>query len=449
MKKPTVFISYSHADRHFVDKLTKSLEATGVDVWFDKWKIKVGDSITQKINEGIGASDFLIVILSRTSVKSKWVREELDAATIRNVEEDKHAFILPVLIEDCKMPTLLQHRKYANFKDDPEQAFQELLEVIQPAVEQLEEMPGQPAAFSWSKAVKVLGPLLLVVILAILAVWTFVVKPWRTATPTNALTPTATTTNTPELFATPTSPALTEISFIEPIRKQICRELRDIQDSGVGDEEAYAEIARRWGITVDDVKAIAAECIEMTPIPPTPMPTQPPQPTPEPPTPVEAAPTPTPRTDCTEGPKSPECYEVDIYTKDGTVLTNVELKCGPKSIGMVGVTSNATIRFTDKLEDIRAEIFPERCLNFSCISRIDFLEMNEDESSAVASYIENRSDYFYGRQWRKVKITLYDGGIWDNVYVYDKCSFKSTYEVGPLDALDPTTIVIRPKENCK
>jgi formylglycine-generating enzyme required for sulfatase activity len=133
-KKPTVFISYSHADSRFVDELADKLKASGVDVWIDKWKFKVGDSITHKINEGIGASDFLIIVLSCASVKSKWVREELNAALIKNVEEEKHAFILPVLIEEWKIPPLLQHRKYANFKDDPEQAFQKLLEVIRPEV---------------------------------------------------------------------------------------------------------------------------------------------------------------------------------------------------------------------------------------------------------------------------------------------------------------------------
>jgi formylglycine-generating enzyme required for sulfatase activity len=132
VKKPTVFISYSHADKRFVDGLANRLKASGVDVWIDTWMIKVGDSITDKINEGIGTSDWLIVVLSSTSVSSRWVKEELNAATVKNIEEDKHAFILPVLIEKCEIPSLLRHRKYANFKDDPEYAFQELLEVIRP-----------------------------------------------------------------------------------------------------------------------------------------------------------------------------------------------------------------------------------------------------------------------------------------------------------------------------
>jgi formylglycine-generating enzyme required for sulfatase activity len=134
VKKPTVFISYSHADREFVDRLAEKLKTSGVNVWIDKWMIKVGDSITDKINEGIGASDWLIVVLSCASVSSKWVREELNAAMIRNIEQGKHAFILPILIEECELPIILRHRKYANFKDDPEYAFEELLEVVRPGL---------------------------------------------------------------------------------------------------------------------------------------------------------------------------------------------------------------------------------------------------------------------------------------------------------------------------
>jgi len=133
MTKPTVFISYCHADSGPVDWLADELEAGGVDVWIDKWKIKVGDSITERINEGITASDFLIVVLSRSSVNSRWVKEELNAATVKKIEEEKHAFILPVLLEDCEIPALLRDKKYANFADDPQQAFRELLDVILPS----------------------------------------------------------------------------------------------------------------------------------------------------------------------------------------------------------------------------------------------------------------------------------------------------------------------------
>ena len=75
-------------------------------------------------------------------------------------------------------------------------------------------------------------------------------------------------------------------SFVMPIRVQIFRELMALQDSGVGYEEACEEAARRWGITVDVVKAIDVEGVQKGWLTPTPKPT----PSPGPPT---ATPTPT------------------------------------------------------------------------------------------------------------------------------------------------------------
>lgn len=103
------------------------------------------------------------------------------------------------------------------------------------------------------------------------------------ATPTLAPTSIPVPTNTPGLLATPTPPALTEPSFIEPIRKQIFRELTFLREDGVEREEAYEEIAQRWGITVDALEVIALEGVEKGWLMPaataTPIPLPPTQPT--------------------------------------------------------------------------------------------------------------------------------------------------------------------------
>jgi hypothetical protein len=129
--KATVFVSYSHADSSFVDRLVEDLKKGNINVWIDKWMIRVGDSITGRVNEEISSSDFLIIVLSASSVNSKWVREEINTALIRNIEHGKQAYILPLLIEDCEVPPLLRHRKYANFKDDYTKGYLELTEAIQ------------------------------------------------------------------------------------------------------------------------------------------------------------------------------------------------------------------------------------------------------------------------------------------------------------------------------
>ena len=54
------------------------------------------------------------------------MREELDAAMMRQVAEGG-TFVLPLLLEDCTVPPLLAHRRYADFRADYSTALSELL----------------------------------------------------------------------------------------------------------------------------------------------------------------------------------------------------------------------------------------------------------------------------------------------------------------------------------
>lgn len=126
---PQVFISYSHRDMKFADKLANALTSDGINVWYDHWKIRVGDSIIRKIQEGITTSNFLIILLSKNSTESRWVEQELNAATIKNIES-YGVFILPVLVEKCLIPTFLSDKKYADFTQDFSSAYKELLTAI-------------------------------------------------------------------------------------------------------------------------------------------------------------------------------------------------------------------------------------------------------------------------------------------------------------------------------
>jgi hypothetical protein len=126
-----VFVCYSSADKRFVDHLALQLRSHGVEVWYDDWEIKVGDSIVEKVFDGLSKSDALIVVLSAESVKSRWVTEELNTAAIRRID-DNDILLLPVLREDCDIPTVLRQLRYADFRDDTEDALMELLDAIQP-----------------------------------------------------------------------------------------------------------------------------------------------------------------------------------------------------------------------------------------------------------------------------------------------------------------------------
>lgn len=125
----SVFISYSNKDRDFVSKLAFDLKNLGINVWFDQWDLKVGDSITSKIADAIKAQDYLIAVLSRSSVNSSWVQKELNTGLMRELEE-KRVFVLPIIIESCAIPFLLSDKIYADFRKDYSLGLNKLLEVF-------------------------------------------------------------------------------------------------------------------------------------------------------------------------------------------------------------------------------------------------------------------------------------------------------------------------------
>jgi hypothetical protein len=124
-----VFISYSHDDSEFVDKLALNLVQRNVYIWLDKWELSVGDSLLDKIQAAITEASALIIILSKSSVKSGWVRKELNAGLVRELDE-KRVIVLPLLLEDCEIPMFLKEKMYADFRNDFDKGLQSVSEAI-------------------------------------------------------------------------------------------------------------------------------------------------------------------------------------------------------------------------------------------------------------------------------------------------------------------------------
>lgn len=131
MAPQRIFLSHTATDKPFIEWLAIALRAHGIEVWFDKWDIKVGDSIVSKINDGLHASDNLLVALSTASVDSDWVKEELNAAQMRQLC-DKKIRVLPALIEPCDVPPLLAHHRYADFTKSYAAGLSDLLDTLLP-----------------------------------------------------------------------------------------------------------------------------------------------------------------------------------------------------------------------------------------------------------------------------------------------------------------------------
>jgi hypothetical protein len=127
----TVFVSYSHSDSNFADRLVDDLRASEVPATYDKFLLRVGDSIIQKIAETVVGSGAVIVLLSPTSVKSNWVKKELSFAMTGEIEQ-RGVTVLPAVIADCEVPPLLSDKFHANFSLGYYYGLRQLFEALCP-----------------------------------------------------------------------------------------------------------------------------------------------------------------------------------------------------------------------------------------------------------------------------------------------------------------------------
>lgn len=126
---PCVFLSHSSFDKALARRIADDLRRAEIEVWFDEWNIVAGESIPAKIQEGLQRADFLAIVLSRHSVQSGWVAKEWETQIWREAQR-KRVSIIPVLADDCPIPTLLQHKKHADFSQDYRRGLQDLLTAI-------------------------------------------------------------------------------------------------------------------------------------------------------------------------------------------------------------------------------------------------------------------------------------------------------------------------------
>jgi hypothetical protein len=99
-------------------------------VWFDQKEIHVGGSLTKRIGDALRSNDFIIVVLSPSSVRSAWVQRELGEAMAREINE-KRVVVLPVLARPCKVPAFLTDKKYADFTRNSDLALESLASAIE------------------------------------------------------------------------------------------------------------------------------------------------------------------------------------------------------------------------------------------------------------------------------------------------------------------------------
>lgn len=123
------FISHSTKDKPFVRRLASDLVLNGVKVWLDEQQIMVGDSIPEKIAQGLAESDFFLLVMSKNSVESPWVKKELNSALVHEIERRK-VTVFPVKLDDAPMPSSVADKLYADFLGSYDDGLKKLLQAI-------------------------------------------------------------------------------------------------------------------------------------------------------------------------------------------------------------------------------------------------------------------------------------------------------------------------------
>jgi len=123
------FISHSSKDKPFVRKLAADLVSSGIKVWIDEQQILVGDSIPEKLAQGLAESDFFLLIVSGNSIDSEWVRKELNGALVHEIERRK-VTILPVRLDASELPISVKDKLYADFRTSYETGLKNLIASI-------------------------------------------------------------------------------------------------------------------------------------------------------------------------------------------------------------------------------------------------------------------------------------------------------------------------------
>lgn len=131
-----VFVSYSHRDGALVERLSLRLLKRNVKLWRDVWRTATGDDFAARIREALADSSAACFFVSKHSLESTWVKDEIRMARER-AAEDRDFLIIPVRLDDSEVPEALRDRLTVDCRSDAEQG----LERILAAIESVENAP--------------------------------------------------------------------------------------------------------------------------------------------------------------------------------------------------------------------------------------------------------------------------------------------------------------------
>ena len=95
-----IFLSYNREDQARAKLFTEAFEAQGLDVWWDT-ALTRGEAYDQVTEKALKTAKAVVILWSRKSVESRWVRAEATLA-------DSNKTLVPCMIEACERPIMFE-----------------------------------------------------------------------------------------------------------------------------------------------------------------------------------------------------------------------------------------------------------------------------------------------------------------------------------------------------
>ncbi len=89
-----VFISHASEDKDFAGPLAHELRSAGLSVWFDEFELGLGDSLNERINDGLSRSRYGVVVISPAFFRKQWTKLEMNGFVARQTTGER--VILPI-----------------------------------------------------------------------------------------------------------------------------------------------------------------------------------------------------------------------------------------------------------------------------------------------------------------------------------------------------------------
>jgi hypothetical protein len=124
-----IFISHRGSDLEPAERLATLLRQAGHHVWLDAWELSIGDSIVEKINDGLEGATYLVLCYSESGVNAPWMGREWMSALARQLN-GAGVRLLPVRLTGGIPPALLADIKYADLVTDWQKGVADLFAAI-------------------------------------------------------------------------------------------------------------------------------------------------------------------------------------------------------------------------------------------------------------------------------------------------------------------------------